>query len=332
MLVDQDATGGGANGSCLWDSQQLGINASHPAAQAYYDSMVENMVDLGVEVIESDCMMCEPCYWGEMQLMTTAVRKRPEPLVLYYSPGGGNSPEDSRFVADHQTASFYRTITDFHGGWYGWGGLQQAIFIAGNFTAAGLHGANRTWPDLDQLPMGADWWKSGDVEQADRAQTMATIWMIGRYPLFAAGALPLDNRTLSYLINPLALQLNRREESAPSTTRVFYEGNCTCTGGAGSCTIPHGPNDHPKHPCLAKWVATVHAPDGWTALSITNLGEDTATTTTSFTDLRLPADPAARYRVRDVWTGESIGEFNGEERFDTVLRMHASVLLHVTPV
>jgi len=33
----------------------------------------------------------------------------------------------------------YRIVTDFHGGWYGWGGLQQAIFIAGNFTAAGKY-------------------------------------------------------------------------------------------------------------------------------------------------------------------------------------------------
>ena len=81
-----------------------------------------------------------------MALMTAAVRARPEPLVLYYSPGGGNSPADSMAVAAGQTATFYRTLTDFHGGWADWGGLQQAIFIAGNFTAAGLHGANGTWP------------------------------------------------------------------------------------------------------------------------------------------------------------------------------------------
>jgi hypothetical protein len=281
-------------------------------------------------VIESDCMMCEPCYWGEMQLMTAAVRKRPEPLILYYSPGGGNSPEDSRFVADHQMASFYRTITDFHGGWYGWGGLQQAIFIAGNFTAAGLHGANRTWPDLDQIPMSADWWSKGSTEQTDRGQTIATIWTIGRYPLFSAGTLPLDAKTLSYLTNPLALALNRRVESSPSSTRVFYEGNCTCTGGAGSCTIPHGPGDHPTQPCLAKWVATVPEPNGWTAFSVTNLGEDVGMTTTGFADLGLPADPAARYRVRNVWTGDTVGDFAGSARFDTHLRMHASVLLQIT--
>ena len=49
---------------------------------------------------------------------------------------------------------------------YGWGGLQQAIFIAGNFTAAGLNGANGTYPDLDMLPLGPDFWGPSAGNQA----------------------------------------------------------------------------------------------------------------------------------------------------------------------
>ena len=37
QLVDFDPVGGGANGSCLWASEWLGVNASHPAAQAYVE-------------------------------------------------------------------------------------------------------------------------------------------------------------------------------------------------------------------------------------------------------------------------------------------------------
>jgi alpha-galactosidase len=330
QLVDVEPVGGGANGSCLWNSPWLGVNASHPAAQAYYDSVVEGLVELGVSVIEADCFMCGPCYTDEMIMMTSAVKRRPEPLVLYYSPGGGNQPEDGAWVARNQMATFYRTLTDFHGGWYDWAGLQQAVFIAGNFTAAGLHGLNGTWPDLDMLPMGPSWFAPGaPQEQLDRGQTIATLWTIGRYPLMSAGALPLDDTTLGYLTNEAALALNARVEDPASPTRVTYEGNCTCTGGAGSCTIPHGPDDHPARPCVAKWAATVPGAGGFAALALLNVGEDPAQVQTGFAELGLPPLPTARYRVSDLWTGAAVGVFRGNETIATALRMHASVLLQV---
>ena len=93
----------------------------------------------------------------------------------------------------------YRIVTDFHGGWYGWGGLQQAIFIAGNFTAAGLNGKNGTFPDNDMLPLSAKWWsKAGGAggggkgwtpEEAARGQTIMTLDIISRSPLMHAGTL-----------------------------------------------------------------------------------------------------------------------------------------------
>ena len=173
------------------------------------------------------------------------------------------------------------------------------------------------------------------VEQDDLAQTIATLLSVGRYPLFAAGALPLDARTLSYLANPLALALNRRTESAAAPTRILYAGNCTCSGGAGSCTIPHGPLDHPAQPCIATWVATVPAPapsgdTGWTALAVIDMGEDGAAVATSFAEMGL--DTAARYRVQDVWTGALVGVFDGHAAVPTQLRPHAAVLLQVTAV
>ncbi len=214
------------------------------------------------------------------------------------------------------------------------------------------------------MPMGPGWWGQSQ-EQDDRGQTIATLWMVGRYPLFAAGALPLDNQTLSYLVNPLALALNRRREEAAHEsgggTRVFYEGNCTCTGGLTSCTIPHDKHDHPAFPCLAKWVASVPvdavggggggaaaapgAPSAdrsspssyspasspsWTALAVINLGEDATKTTTGFADMGLPSRATDKYAVLDVWTGESLGVFTGDAAIATSLRPHASVLLQVT--
>ena len=336
--------------------------------------------DPPTRIVSCSCFFCWPCYSDEMRLFSSAVKRRPERLTLYYSPGGGALVVDGHWAAAEQIASFYRTITDFDGGdYYDWGGLQQAIFIAGNFSAAGIVGANGTWPDagttyltryrqvppsdpltdqpiswrhkmatrmpltppppprpplqLDMMPMDANWWPSsgdpGAVEKRDRGQTIATLWMMGRRPLFTAGLLPLDATTTAYLTNPLALALNRRAEAAAGATSVAYEGNCTCSGGEGSCTIPHGAGDHPAQPCVARWAAPV-LPAGWVGCALINMGEDAANVSTGFAQLGLPAQPEDRYRVVDIWSGAQLGDFAGDATFATSLRPHASALLQVS--
>ena len=117
MLVDAQPISGGANGSCLWAPEWLGVNASHPAAQAYYDSIVEQLVEnLGADIVKGDCFFCRPCYSDEIVLFANAVKARPEPITLYLSPGGGALVGDGQWAAENQAATFYRTITDFDGG------------------------------------------------------------------------------------------------------------------------------------------------------------------------------------------------------------------------
>ncbi len=95
QIVDVEPVGGGPNGSCLWQPNYLGVNMSHPAAQAYYESRVALLaVDYKVDFIKADCMMCGPCYTDEVQAFSAAVRASPRALVLSYSPGGGNSVHD----------------------------------------------------------------------------------------------------------------------------------------------------------------------------------------------------------------------------------------------
>ena len=52
-LVDIEPVGGGPNGSCLWEAATLGINASHPGAQPYYNSKVCCLIPLHVDSRES---------------------------------------------------------------------------------------------------------------------------------------------------------------------------------------------------------------------------------------------------------------------------------------
>jgi hypothetical protein len=235
-------------------------------------------------------------------------------------------------------ANMYRITTDFHGGWYGWGGLQQAIFVMGNFTNATLNGANGTWPDLDMIPLGPDWWDDDvtndiDEEKRDRGETIASLWMITRSPLMHAGSLPTDSTTLSFLTNADALAMH----GSGSSVRVAgYTGNvsdkiklrvikiysishhiphtqCSCDGGtsSGTCTIFHDPTSLAANvdPCIVRFASNVgddnNNSSSFTALAVINMGENrTETARTHFTDLGLAADQ--NYRVVEVWSGESL--------------------------
>jgi hypothetical protein len=217
-----DGVHSGKNMSCLWAADWLGVNASHPAAQAYYDSRAELLASYGVDFIKADCMMCQPCYTDEICMFSKAVDKLDRDIVLSYSPGGGNSAENGSWVAEGQLASMYRMVTDFHGGWKP---LVQNLFAAGNFSAHGLFGRNGTWADLDMLPMGAGWWGKSQ-EQDDRGQTIAALYMLVGSPLMHAGTLPLDATTLGFLTNADALQLHT---TGTNQRVVAYTGNCSCS-------------------------------------------------------------------------------------------------------
>lgn len=298
--------------------------------------------------------------------------------MLSLSPGGGAAPNDGHWVADNKIASMYRIVTDFHGGWYGWGGLQQLIMIVGNFTASKLLGANLTWPDPDMIPLSGSWWEtdatveeqpalfrdtlasiatrhdttiltleesnrdllfgtnsssyvfsrgervripiaSNSVEQADRGQTIASLWMVAKAPLFVGGTIPSDNVTLQYLTNKVAMEVH---SSGTSTRVVGYTGNCTCDGGtSGSCTICQ-PSVGP--PCVVVFASDVTNSDSrWTAVLIINLGEDKAERTIPFQSLGLSSTD--KYSISNVWDGQGIGSF--ENNFTVKgLRPHASLL------
>ena len=309
-------------------------------------------------------MMCGPCYTDEVQAFTAAVRAHPHAMALSYSPGGGNSVSAGRWVAGqspspraHNThfgptgpstaplGTMYRIVTDFHGGWYGWGGLQQSLMIQGNFSAAGLGGANNTWPDPDMIPIGHGFWGRSQ-EQDDRGQTIMTAFILSRAPLMAAGKFPLDDKSLSYLANREALRIHAQAVPYLGTATSplpTYLGNCTCVGGASGCTIPR--NFFPAQPCVQIWAShlpphtphpthTPHTPHPTQntsvaptlAIGIINLGENV--TSVSGVALRAALDGAGVRvgggRWLDVWSGQVLSSSTS-----FTLRPHASVLLEM---
>ena len=91
--------------NCTWDVQGRGVDASHPGAQPFYDSLVQLYADWGVDLIKWDCMyddgMATAAFAREEQLAVAAVRKVARPMVLSLSPGGGMTPESAAWVGGY---------------------------------------------------------------------------------------------------------------------------------------------------------------------------------------------------------------------------------------
>jgi hypothetical protein len=47
--------------ACVWWTQWYGVNTSHPAAQAYYNSVFSQYASWGVDFLKVDCMLPSSC-------------------------------------------------------------------------------------------------------------------------------------------------------------------------------------------------------------------------------------------------------------------------------
>ena len=173
-IVDKSHDGtpcieGRCSGQCPW-GPWLGVNASHPGAQPFYDSLYELFItEWMVEFVKADCE--DSGRLGETLAQANAVKKqplipgvvkgstKPRTMALSISPGTfGPSVASGQWMAANQASSMYRITTDFWGGqgqtFGGLAGGGGSIARASLHANASLLGANGTFPDLDMLPMG----------------------------------------------------------------------------------------------------------------------------------------------------------------------------------
>jgi hypothetical protein len=133
QIIDQKK----GNGSCVWAGDWLGINASHPGAQPFYDSLIETLASWEVDFVKVDCIFGHGPngIMPDIAMIAKAIRKVKRPIALSLSPGGGIHPSDAAQVvtpnastagnavpaldADDAVgplATMYRVTNDFHGG------------------------------------------------------------------------------------------------------------------------------------------------------------------------------------------------------------------------
>lgn len=220
-IVDQN----GAH--CPWNSHWLAVNASHPAAQAYYDSIVELFADWDLDFIKWDCMDSTESQ-PEMVMASSAIESSNRPIRLSLSLGPLQSMDMGRWIENSTVASSFRVTTDF---WGGWGSSLNGADIIAKYAELGMIGQNNSFPDLDMMPFGrikvskypprGHEWTDGSVS------LMMTMYIITRGPLMFGGELPItDNFTLGFMTNRLAYDIhanstNCREVQHDTTKRVW---------------------------------------------------------------------------------------------------------------
>jgi len=222
ILNGQGATAadvGMPNELCPWWKGVMAINLSHPAGQAYYDSIHQQYADWGVDFLKNDCIFGNQFMPDQIHAQAQAIEKTGRTMVYSLSPGGGDTADNvHRAQQISHDVNMYRVTGD---DWDTWGAVDSHFTVAANFSAAGLIGGEglgggRSWPDLDMLPFGVITspgsgrgpYKNTTLTKAQQ-QTQMTLWSIAKSPLmFGGAATELDNFTKGLLTNIAVLKMN----------------------------------------------------------------------------------------------------------------------------
>jgi alpha-galactosidase len=200
--------------TCPWNFDNYGLDASKPAAQAYYNSIARLYASWDVDFIKVDCISSRPYKGDEIRMLSTALGKTGRPIVLSLSPGAApiEKVDEMRKYANlwrisddvwdlwHSTVDYPQGLGDQFPRIAKWAGLAQP----------------GGWPDADMLPVGylgpaPGWGKARDTRMThDEQRTLLTLWTIFRSPLMIGANLPKsDAWTTSLLTNPEVIAVDQ---------------------------------------------------------------------------------------------------------------------------
>lgn len=127
---------------CNWNHQNYGVDMTKPGAQEFYNSLMNQMAEWGVDFIKYDDMVPFP---EEVKAVANAIAQCGRPMVLSLSPGGNVDPNHLEAFKKAQMLRVTPDIWDDQKGidecfieWRKWQGKEQAGF----------------WIDMDMIPFG----------------------------------------------------------------------------------------------------------------------------------------------------------------------------------
>jgi len=202
------------SGTCAWNSDNYDLDASKPAAQAYYDSIARLYASWDVDFIKVDCIASRPYKGDEIRMLSTALKKTGRPIALSLSPG--EAPLD-KVDQMRKYAQMWRISDDIWDIWHSDvpypQGLGDQFARLAKWAGVAVPGH---WPDADMLPFGylgptPGWGKARETRLTrDEQRTFMTLWCIFRSPLMVGGRLPsADAWTTSLLTNPEVLAVDQ---------------------------------------------------------------------------------------------------------------------------
>jgi alpha-galactosidase len=271
----QDA--GNTSDPCPWDQHMWGVRGDTTAGQDWYNSILAQYAQWGVDFIKVDDMINNDTrnyHQAEVDALAKAIRNSGRSVVLSLSPG----PMPTANAADlNANANMWRMVNDF----WDYNGLST---LADVFTAAGNWQAITSliaghWPDGDMLPLGYlgprnEWHASGQTTFSRNEQvTIMSLWSIIPSPLIFGGnvvSLASDSWTLALLTNEEVMAVNQ-----------------DANGTHGKRIIQQGSTE----------VWTRDLSGGRKAVVLFNRGSQDATVSATFSQLGMTGTPA----VRDLW-------------------------------
>jgi hypothetical protein len=279
---------------CAWNPDMFGVDATVPAGQAYYDSILRLYASWGVDFIKVDDLS-RPYSTAEIAALRQAIDKCGRPIVFSTSPG--ETPvRQAGHIATH--ANLWRVSDDF---WDNWKSLDHAFDLAHAWQGVGGPGH---WPDSDMIPLGHIGIRSVDGNRQtrfthDEQVTLISFWSLAPSPLMLGMNLPdNDAWTLSLLTNDEALAINQDALGKPARCLAKANG-------------------------LEVWGKELK--DGSLAVGLFNRGKKAADVTCLWTDAGL----AGKQAVRDVWAHQDLGVF--ENQITRSVPSHGAILLRLQP-
>lgn len=198
---------------CPWNPDMFGVDASQPAGQAYYDSIIKLYASWGVDYIKCDDISrpYDAVQKAEIEALRKAIDKCGRPIVLSLSPGA-TPLSAGPHVMEH--ANLWRITDDF---WDRWGLLREMFERVHVWEPYRRPGA---WPDADMIPFGIIEFDRKTKFTKDEHYTLMSLWSIARSPLIFGGDMTkLDDFTIDVLTNPEVLAVNQNSTNNRQVSR-----------------------------------------------------------------------------------------------------------------